>query len=200
MVKILLKLSCFASLLLMADLAKGQTKHTVQVGDDFFNPSSFTADVGDTVQWVFIPGSAEIHTTTSTSVPSGAASWDQLVNTANPTFEYIITEAGMYNYVCTPHASMGMTGVFTATFPTSVPMVHTTMASIVPNPAKGTVTISSNVNNAHICITDIQGRTMKSWKEQESNNTVDISSIPPGIYIITIQKDKLLQKEKLIVE
>lgn len=200
MVKMLLKLSCFASLLLTADLAKGQTKHTIQVADNSFNPSSFVANVGDTVQWVFIPGSMEIHTTTSTSIPSGAASWDQPVNTANPTFDYIITEAGSYDYVCTPHASMGMTGSFTATSPTSVPKVHTAMASIVPNPAKNAITISAIVNDLNIYITDMQGRIVKSWAKQEGNTTVDISSIPPGIYTITLQKDHLLQKEKLIIE
>lgn len=200
MVKTLLKLSCFASLLLTAGLANGQTKHTVQVGDDFFNPSVFTANVGDTVHWVFIPGSAEIHTTTSTSIPSGAASWDQMVNTANPSFEYIITEAGNYNYECTPHATMGMVGSFTATPPTSVQTVQTAKASIIPNPAKSTVTVSSNFDNVNITLTDIQGRVVKSWQEQRRNSVLDISNIPTGIYLITIQKDKLLQKEQLIVE
>jgi plastocyanin len=39
-----------------------------------FSPKSFTASQGDTVHFVWVAG---FHTTTSTSVPSGALTWDK---------------------------------------------------------------------------------------------------------------------------
>jgi len=88
------------------------TKHTVLTGNYFFNPAHISnVTVGDTILWVWQAGS---HTTTSSTIPAGAASWDELLNSSHTTYEYKVTEPGSYNYVCTPHAGMGMVGSFTA--------------------------------------------------------------------------------------
>lgn len=76
-----------------------------------FTPSNVSVSVGDTVKWQWIDGS---HTTTSLTIPSGAASWDSPMTSGNPTFLYPVTVAGTYNYQCTPHSGV-MTGTFTAT-------------------------------------------------------------------------------------
>jgi len=86
--------------------------HTVTVGNYYFNPTSLNVEVGDIVKWVWVEGS---HTTTSTSVPAGAASWDSPLNSGNQTYSYTVTTAGNYDYKCTPHAGMGMVGSFVAT-------------------------------------------------------------------------------------
>ncbi|MEI8280559.1 MAG: PKD domain-containing protein [Bacteroidota bacterium] len=75
-----------------------------------FSPNIFSCTLGDTVKWVWATGS---HTTTSTTIPGGAAPWDQNINSASTSFMYIPTVTGTYNYQCTPHASFGMTGSFT---------------------------------------------------------------------------------------
>lgn len=85
--------------------------HVVSVSDNVFSPNSFNAKVGDTVKFVWSSGT---HTTTSTLIPSGAATWDSPMTSTNTTFLYIIRFAGTYNYVCTIHAAMGMTGTFVA--------------------------------------------------------------------------------------
>lgn len=87
-------------------------KWVVQVSNFVFTPSNLpNVNVGDTVRWVWVSGN---HTTTSSNIPTGAASWDHLINSGNQFFEYKVTVAGNYDYVCTPHAGMGMTGSFTA--------------------------------------------------------------------------------------
>ena len=86
-------------------------KHVVLVGNYYFNPSSLSVTVGDTVRWVWSAGS---HTTTSGVIPGGAATWDAPITSSNTSYEYPVTVAGTYNYVCTPHAAMGMVGTFTA--------------------------------------------------------------------------------------
>jgi plastocyanin len=86
-------------------------KHNVNVGNYYFNPSSLNVTVGDTVRWVWVNGS---HTTTSSTIPGAAASWDEPINNSNTSYEYKVTVAGTYNYVCTPHAGMGQVGSFTA--------------------------------------------------------------------------------------
>ena len=76
-----------------------------------------TVFVGDTVRWVWVSGS---HTTTcdpanepGTTLPSGAPTWDRQIRSSQPTDDYKVTVAGVYNYYCIPHAP-SMSASFTA--------------------------------------------------------------------------------------
>jgi len=103
------------------------TKWVVNVQNFSFSPSNLpNVIVGDTIRWVWISGT---HTTTSTTIPAGAASWNHPITSSNTFYEYHVTIAGNYNYVCTPHAGMGMIGSFTATALTPI------LVSISPNQA-----------------------------------------------------------------
>ncbi|MEI6890295.1 MAG: T9SS type A sorting domain-containing protein [Bacteroidales bacterium] len=117
------------------------TIHQVLVGNFFFNPSSLNVTVGDTVKWVWVAGS---HTTTSSSIPVGAAIWDRLINSGSPSFSYKVTVAGTFNYVCTLHAAMGMVGDFTASNP--VATLAVTPANQDVSAASGSTTFSVSSN------------------------------------------------------
>ena len=87
------------------------TKWVVQVSNFQFSPSSLpNVNLGDTIRWKWVSGS---HTTTSMTIPAGASSWDSPINSTITSFEYVPAVTGTYNYKCTPHFSMGMTGTFT---------------------------------------------------------------------------------------
>jgi plastocyanin len=83
---------------------------TVQVSDFQFTPNNLNVTVGDTIKWQWVNG---IHTTTSLTVPTGAAAWDSPITITNQTFFYRITTAGNYHYKCTPHFP-GMEGDISA--------------------------------------------------------------------------------------
>jgi plastocyanin len=88
------------------------TTHVVQFGGSLgfiYSPSSFNATVGDTVKW---EGDFSTHPLVSTSVPSGAQTWQ---SSSGSSFSYRIAVAGSYAYHCTVHFSIGMAGTFTAT-------------------------------------------------------------------------------------
>jgi plastocyanin len=85
--------------------------HIINVGNFYFSPSSLNVNVGDIIRWEWVEGS---HTTTSGIIPAGADDWDEIINTSNQDFEYDVDFAGVYNYVCTPHAGMGQVGTLTA--------------------------------------------------------------------------------------
>lgn len=91
------------------------TKWIVNVQNFSFSPSSLPLVIlGDTIRWVWISGS---HTTTSTTIPPGAAIWNSPITSAVPSFEYIPTVAGTHNYKCTPHAAGGMIASFVVSMP-----------------------------------------------------------------------------------
>ncbi|MCX6282934.1 MAG: plastocyanin/azurin family copper-binding protein, partial [Bacteroidetes bacterium] len=119
------------------------TIHQVMVGNFSFNPSSLNVMVGDTVKWVWSSGS---HTTTSSSIPGGASSWDHPINSSNTTFSYKVTVAGAYNYVCTPHAAMGMVASFVASDQVNTLSVAPGNQDVAPAAGNTTFTVSSNAS------------------------------------------------------
>ena len=112
-------------LLLLAALLSGGVSatfaadHRVTVSDFVFTPSTVNAVVGDTVTFVWRNG---MHTTTSTSVPPHARSWNAPIDSVNTRFRVKPRVAGTYSYQCNFHVLQGMVGtiVVTATSPDKV--------------------------------------------------------------------------------
>ncbi len=110
--------------LLLVSFATKATKHIITVANYQFTPMNIpNVYIGDTMRWVWVNGS---HTTTcnqnldpSTSHPTGAANWSSSINSTNTSFEYKVTIAGFYIYVCLPHTP-DMVGTFTASAVTPV--------------------------------------------------------------------------------
>jgi len=95
---------------MISNLHVNATKWIVFTENVVFTPPDLpNVQLGDTIRWEWINGN---HTTTSTSVPTGAATWDNPLSLNNLSFEYIPTVTGTYNYKCTPHVSFGMIGSF----------------------------------------------------------------------------------------
>ncbi len=88
----------------------------VNVSNFQFAPASLNVKVGDVIHWVWVSG---FHTTTSLSVPAGAASWFGSLTTSGDFFDYTVTATGSYSYQCDNHPLL-MQGTFTATAVTPV--------------------------------------------------------------------------------
>lgn len=81
----------------------------VNIMDAFFDPANFTVNVGDQVKWTLMQGS---HTTSSMTIPAGAATWNYAFTGIGDTYVYNVVFAGSYSYECLFHP--GMQGTFTA--------------------------------------------------------------------------------------
>ncbi|MBI1192993.1 MAG: T9SS type A sorting domain-containing protein, partial [Bacteroidetes bacterium] len=67
-------------------------------------------------------------------------------------------------------------------------LVETTR--IFPNPAQTVVYLDANKEAANAVFTDLQGQVKRVVRmEAESTSSVDISNLPPGIYIVQITQD-----------
>ena len=110
MKKILLLLSCFFYLTAHA------TVWNVTVQNFQFSPATLNVAVGDVIHWTWGSG---FHTTTSLSVPAGAALWDAGLTTSGDFFDYTVTTIGAYSYQCDIHPA-SMQGSFIATSVTPV--------------------------------------------------------------------------------
>ena len=76
------------------------------------------------------------------------------------------------------------------------------MISIYPNPAYDIVNVSipEILTNTSINIIDESGRTVISKKATSNFNTIDLSQLAPGMYIIEIKDNLSSTKQKLIIK
>ncbi|MFT4601349.1 MAG: hypothetical protein ACI857_001529 [Arenicella sp.] len=73
--------------------------------------------------------------------------------------------------------------------------------TIYPNPAENLLTIRSiNLQNSVLKIVDLSGRLVSQTKISGVQNTIDISSLAPGQYLITINDDKGYKAEQLFTK
>ena len=98
--------NCFFSALNIEYTPTGIT-HIVDVGDNYFAPSSTALDLGDVVDFVWV---GDGHSSTSDAT-SGPDSWNSGVISAGSTFTVNIDEPGVHPFYCIPHGGPGGTGM-----------------------------------------------------------------------------------------
>jgi plastocyanin len=103
--------------------AASAAKIRVRVQNFTFQPATINAHVGDMIIWRFVNG---MHTTTSTSVPAGAQTWNAPIDSTHTQFRYRVQVAGTYQYQCNFHFAQGMVGtiVVSAASPGQVPATN----------------------------------------------------------------------------
>ncbi len=116
---------------------------TVTITNNAFTPTTFTAEVGDVVKWVWNSnGMAHNVTSASQTIPNGAAPLAS-GNLTSGTYFYDIAVEGNYGYACTLHTLSGMAAGFqvdAAPNGISKPNAPITLG-IYPNPFKDKVTV-----------------------------------------------------------
>ena len=93
------------------------TTWNVNVQDFEFMPAKLNVVVGDVIHFIWVNGG---HTTSSSSVPVGAATWDTAMNVLHKIFDYTVTTPGSYSFFCKIHGAAVMSGTFEATGVTPV--------------------------------------------------------------------------------
>jgi hypothetical protein len=127
----------------------------------------------------------------------GWQNWQTVSQTVN-------VNAGTYNFgIYIQNTGMNINwiritkvGAAAATIPTALTAtaltsteekLTTAVLNVYPNPAVNTLFFSNDVTDGNVNILNLQGATVVSQKI--NNNSVDISSLPAGVYIIAIEKD-----------
>jgi plastocyanin len=195
------KLYLLLIILSLFSLSTSANVHVVDVSDNVFTPPSINVIVGDTIQWKWLQGT---HTTTSTSVPTGAAAWDAPINSGSIIYNYQVQVAGTYNYHCSFHP--GMTGSFTASA-VGVPEFSSEQTfnwSIADNDL--TVTLNLNrISNLRIHLYTMLGRDVKELASLQNfqgsfEETFSIAGLPKGIYFLQVVAGNKKAVKKIIIE
>jgi plastocyanin len=187
------------SVLSLACIYSNATTHTIQEGDYAFTPSNINAVVGDTIIWSWVSGS---HTTTSTSVPGGANTWNSPMNSTNTSFQYVVTLPGTYNFHCNIHPTM-MMGSITVSAATAIDEPATINdVSIYPNPTTGRVQVTAPWMIKDMEIFDVLGNSIYSVQINSDMIAVDLSGQANGIYFMRLHFDNrtAIGMRKIIVD
>jgi plastocyanin len=190
---------CMTGLLLFVT-SSWATTHIVQFGGNLgfvYSPSTFSAKIGDTVEW---QGAFATHPLSSTTIPAKAASWHAASGTS---FSYIITQPGTYNYHCDIHFSIGMVGSFQVAsvgvrdrgLNSDVGVKSRMTATIVEG--RGSPSIRLNAprqTNVKISLFDAQGRNLVVAVDRMVQAGVSMIALGPrikvsGFYIVKISGD-----------
>ncbi|MFC2111172.1 T9SS type A sorting domain-containing protein [Bacteroidota bacterium] len=183
----------YISVFVLMALSTKATIHIVKVWDGYlsFLPAQLTINLGDTIQWLPLDQPSMMHTVTSTTIPFGAAYFDQVWKApADTFFQYIPQVAGLYNYVCTPHASSGMAGSFTVlSGTTSIFEIESNKEEILayPNPVINTFRLNDENIGYPFKIYNINGKIILSGI---SRKEINISLLTKGTYLLEIMSNK----------
>jgi plastocyanin len=193
------KLYTIISFALLTFCAKATT-FDVNVQDFSFTPQAIpNVIVGDMIVWHWVSGT---HTTTSISVPAGAATWDSPITSANPTYTYVVTVAGNYGYKCTPHfLTMNMVGGFSAAV-SAVPNIDNNYLSVAyPNPCSNKLTIEMPGADL-LSIYNMVGEKIKTIALQrgQTKAEINIGDLQAGIYFYCLIKEGTIVETRKIVK
>lgn len=184
----------FSALLSILFMNAYATIHVVSVSNFQFSPNTLNVNVDDTVRFTWVSGT---HTTTSVSIPNGAATWDSPMTSGVNQFDYKVTVAGNYGYKCTPHQGMGMVGGFVASVSTGIHDLNTDeITTLYPNPFSGELFIEQGNEQpeyTQVSISDILGKQIKSISIESlsvvsiGKRRIDVAELPKGIYFVTLK-------------
>ena len=178
-----------ASFFLMVPIVSQAVTHTIQFGGSLgntYSPASLTVKVGDTIKWT---GSFSIHPLSSTTIPTGAASWH---NTSGTSFIYTIKIVGTYKYQCDTHVSVGMVGSFTATESGTMALTpaqrnNSSSITVSANPEKTALQFTlPQSGDMHVYLTSLSGKEMFSMHRNfnEGFSQILLPSLPRGSYVV----------------
>src|SRR5438552_2813378 len=127
---------------------------SVAIGDNFFNPTTSTINVNDTVQWNWNAGDANQHSSTSDT-----GIWDSGTFGANHTFSRQFTSAGSFPYHCTVHSAVQkatITVQAAANVPPTVTITNPANGAVIASPAA--FTFGANASDSDGSVTNVQLR------------------------------------------
>ena len=176
---------------------------TCQNGSYHFLPVTMNANVGDTIHWSWVSGNHIVGPIAASDIPAGASMWYGDINSTQQTFDYVLTVAGNYYYVCHPAAPHGEDGYLVVGGATSVqhtePTDHGTL--LFPIPFNDHITIeTSGANN--VVLHNLLGETVAAFTLTNGGmNTVSgLGALPKGIYFCSLLRNGQVVGVKRVVK
>ncbi|MEP7169881.1 MAG: T9SS type A sorting domain-containing protein [Bacteroidota bacterium] len=198
-----------ALMIIFCSFKTNATTVIVNVEDFEFDPAIFTINVGDQVMWMW-DNSAGQHTTTSTTIPAGATSWDEVIGQNSQMFTYTATVPGSYDYVCLYHQSMGMIGHFTVNGSTGISAIPTVPVLFINGNVSTNKELTINFgirasSKMKLQVFDILGKSVHTFVSSEKaagtyTETYSVAEMKKGIYILELETTDARITRKIVIQ
>lgn len=176
---------------------------TCQNSPAHFLPVTANAVCGDTIRWTWVAGGHVTGPINSTYIPAGAALWNAPIDGSHLSFDYVVTVAGNYHYVCHPSTPHGENGYIVVTCATGIQSnnVQSNISFAYPNPFSEKFTIEESVDADRIVLYDMLGNNLKSVLVQpgQTKTEIDAADLAKGIYFYSIIKQGVIIETRKIV-
>ena len=167
---------------------KSQNSYTIDVGNFYYNPSSLTINIGDTVIWNNTAGNHNINANL-VDFPSNPEGFGNAVAGPGWSFQWIFTLPGTYNYQCDPHAP-GMSGIVIVNNPLCPPSAtfsSVNATSIVSNDGSVSVNFqTSAIGPFNYTLFDNNSSVIQQFNNEPSPSFT-FSSVSSGNYFIYVE-------------
>ena len=176
---------------------------TCQNGVNHFLPVTINAVCYDTIRWTWVSGGHIVGPITAADIPVGAAMFNGPIDVNNQVFEYVVTVAGNYHYVCHPSTPHGEDGFIVVTCASGIqPHITPTVLSYAyPNPFYDKITIETSTAD-QITIFDVIGDKVLTFTltNGQTKLEADLRSLPKGMFFYSIISEGIIIETKKIVK
>ena len=185
-------------------LAADAAIHTVtcQNTPSHFLPVTVNAVCGDTIHWTWVAGGHVVGPISPSDIPNGAAGWNAPIDAAHLSYNYVVTVAGNYHYVCHPATPHGEDAYIIVTCATGVqPLDINHLSFAFPNPFTDKFIIETSAGSK-IAIYNLLGEKIKSLslKSGQTKIQIDAAELNAGIYFYCIEKDGVIVETRKLVK
>jgi len=108
-----------------------------------------------------------------------------------------ITNLNTGSYVLMVTDSNGCSSTSSALSITSISNYQLTEINLFPNPAQSNIIINGIKELCNVLITDVTGQVV--YSDQLKNNSIDISHLPDGIYILNLYLENGIYRKEIMI-
>ena len=174
-----MKKKLLTSIILFLSLTAFAIEHHVKIEGFAFSPATLTIEIGDIVTWTNFDGSP--HTASSTTVPSGATTFESGTLSVSDSYSFTFTTAGEYAYWCNFHTHMKAS--ITVEAPLGISNLAFLNVEIYPNPVSKQTIIKGLNKVANYSIFNITGDVVATGEVAEINFDV----LETGTYFVRFE-------------
>ena len=178
-----------------------------------FFPDTVFAIEGDTIHWTWVVGTHEVGPIDSSDIPSGAPTFYAPINSNNLDFEYVVSVAGDYYYVCHPNNPHGEEAYIVVTEKVDTSDTTTTgvhrfktlsdLSFTSPNPSNGkfqfTIDGSLINENSKMEIYNLKGQMIYRSVITKTRSDIDLSDQAKGIYLVKYHTGQAILTKKIVI-
>jgi plastocyanin len=180
---------------------------TCQNSPSHFLPIQVIAKVGDTILWKWVAGNHVVGPVLKTDIPTGAPTFDGIIDANHHLFEYVLKVAGKYTYDCHPAGPHGETATLVVSSTTVVNQLDMENVHFIsfPNPSNGHFRLSIEgtpiPNLAKLEIVNLYGQSVYQKGISIGVQPYHDIYIPTkGIYFARLSINESIWTRKIIIE